>query len=246
MIHSLWDTFLYHPLVNALVFLASIIPGGDIGIAIIILTLFVKILIFPLSQRSIESQAKMNILSPELKKIKDMGVNKEEQARLTFELYKKHQTNPFSGCLLVLIQIPVIFALYFVFLKGVNFNPDVIYSFIKAPAQINTMFLGFIDISQKSLALALLAAISQYFQAHFMSKPPVSADDGSFQSSLSRSMHTQMKYFFPVLIFIILYTDWFGVSTSGAVALYWIVSNIFAISQQIYAEKKNKQAPVLS
>jgi len=124
MISNIWNTVLYEPLVNALAFLVSVIPGGDVGIAVILLTILVKIALYPLSQKSIESQAQMNILTPELNKIKASGASKEEQARLTFELYKIHKTNPFSGCLLVLIQIPIIFALYYVFLKGINFERD--------------------------------------------------------------------------------------------------------------------------
>src|SRR3990167_1980448 len=122
MLSNIWDTVLYGPLLNALAFLVSIIPGGDVGIAVIILTLFVKTVLFPLSQKSIESQIKMNLLAPELKKIKESGISKEEQAKQTFELYKQHKTNAFSGCLLVLIQIPIIFALYYVFYKGINFE----------------------------------------------------------------------------------------------------------------------------
>src|SRR5260221_14464673 len=113
MIGNIWNIILYHPLINALALLVSIIPGGDVGIAVIILTILVKIILFPLSQRSIESQAQMSILAPELNKIKTSGASKEEQAKLTFELYKQHKTNPFSGCLLVLVQIPIIFALYY-------------------------------------------------------------------------------------------------------------------------------------
>lgn len=232
--HYLWNTFLYEPLLNALAFLISIVPGGDVGIAIIVLTLLVKIVIYPLSQRSIESQAKMNALAPELKKIKESGASKEDQALQTFELYKKHKTNPFSGCLLVLIQIPVIFALYFVFLKGLNFDNGIVYSFIKKPEHINTLFLGIIDISGKSILLAALAGVSQYLQAHFMPKPAHSlSEPGSFQESFTKSMHLQMKYFFPFLVAFIAY------GISGAVALYWITSNIFAVGQQIYAGKKD-------
>src|SRR3989344_3892657 len=109
MLGDIWNFLLYQPLLNILAFLVSIVPGGDVGLAIIILTLLVKIVLYPLSQRSIESQAKMNLLAPELKKIKENGKSKEEQARLTFELYKTNKANPFSGCLLVLIQIPIIF-----------------------------------------------------------------------------------------------------------------------------------------
>jgi YidC/Oxa1 family membrane protein insertase len=234
---SFWNTFLYGPLLNALAFLVSIVPGGDVGIAVIILTLFVKIILFPLSQRSIESQIKMNLLAPELKKIKDSGANKEEQAKQTFELYKQHKTNPFSGCLLVLIQIPIIFALYYVFLKGINPESGLLYSFINTPDNINMIFLGILDISQKSLILAILAGISQYFQAFLMPKPVLSDKaTTSFQENFSKSMQTQMKYVFPFVVAFIAY------SVSGAVALYWITSNIFAIGQQIYANKKKKLA----
>jgi len=234
----LWDTFLYGPLLNALAFLVSIVPGGDVGIAVIILTLIVKTILFPLSQRSIESQIKMNLLAPELKKIKDSGASKEEQAKKTFELYKHHKTNPFSGCLLVLIQIPVIFALYYVFLKGINFEGGLLYAFVQAPEHTNMLFLGILDISQsKIVILAILAGLSQYFQAYLMPKPVVSDKSStSFQENFAKSMQTQMKYVFPFVVAFIAY------SVSGAVALYWITSNIFAIGQQLYANKKKRLA----
>jgi YidC/Oxa1 family membrane protein insertase len=237
MLGNIWDTVLYEPLLNALAFLVSIVPGGDVGVAVIVLTLFVKVVLFPLSQRSIESQAKMNLLTPELKKIKDSGASKEEQAKQTFELYKKHKTNPFSGCLLVLIQIPIIFALYYVFLNGMKFDGSNLYSFIHIPEKISMNFLGFVDISEKGLwFFAVLAGISQYFQAYFMPKPAINntGDKNSFQENFSKSMQTQMKYVFPFVVAFIAY------SVSGAIALYWITSNVFAIGQQIYAKKKNK------
>jgi YidC/Oxa1 family membrane protein insertase len=247
MFINFWNTVLYQPLLNALAFLISIIPGGDVGIAVILLTIFVKIILYPLSKKSIESQAVMAKLAPEINKIKAGGGSKEEQAKQTFDLYKRNKANPFSGCLLVLLQIPIIFALYYVFYKGLNFNPELIYSFVDVPREVNMMFLGFIDISQKSLILAILAGVSQYFQALFMPKPAATgAEPGSFQESLTKSMHTQMKYVFPVFIFIILYTDIFGVSLSGAVALYWITNNAFAIGQQIYVEKKKGLAIISS
>ncbi len=237
MLSSIWNTFLYGPLLNALAFLVSIVPGGDVGIAVIILTLFVKTALFPLSQKSIESQIKMNLLAPELKKIKEGGASKEEQARQTFDLYKQHKTNPFSGCLLVLIQIPIIFALYYVFLKGINLDGGLLYSFIHPPEHVNMLFLGILDIGKKSLILAIIAGVSQYFQAHLMPKPAIpEKPTGSFQENFTKSMHTQMKYVFPFVVAFIAY------SVSGAVALYWITSNIFAIGQQMYANKKRKLA----
>jgi YidC/Oxa1 family membrane protein insertase len=235
MLSNIWNFVLYEPLLNALAFLVSVIPGGDVGVAVIILTIIVKIVLFPLSQRSIESQAQMNLLAPEINKIKASGVSKEEQARLTFELYKTHKTNPFSGCLLVLIQIPIIFALYYVFLKGINFDNGILYSFIHVPAHSNMIFLGLIDITQKSIILAVLAGLSQYLQAHFMPIPNPSPSNNttpSFSDSLSKSMHMQMKYIFPFVVAFIAY------SISGAVALYWITSNLFMVGQQMYIKKK--------
>lgn len=238
MLSNIWNVVLYGPLLNALAFLVSIVPGGDVGIAIILLTLIVKTVLFPLSQKSIESQIKMNSLAPELKKIKDSGATKEEQARQTFDLYKKNNTNPFSGCLLILIQIPIIFALYYVFLKGINLDSVSLYPFINKPDSINMLFLGILDISQKGiLILSVLAGLSQYFQASLMPKPiSTNNEAGSFQENFSKSMQTQMKYVFPFVVAFISY------SVSGAVALYWITSNIFAIGQQMYANKKRGEA----
>lgn len=232
MLTNIWNTVLYNPLVNVLAFLVSVIPGGDLGIAIILLTILVKTLLFPLSKRSIESQAKMNLLAPELKKIKESGDSKEEQARKTFELYKKYKTNPFSGCLLILIQIPIIFALYYVFLKGIKFDANSLYSFVSVPANVNTHFLGLIDLSAKSLILAILAGVSQFFQAYLMPKPAQTGDGKSFQESLAKNMQMQMKYVFPIIVVFIAY------SISSAIALYWVTSNVFAIGQQIYINRK--------
>ncbi len=234
MLHTIWNALLYQPLINALAFLVSIIPGGDVGVAVILLTILVKLILFPLSQKSIESQAEMNILAPELEKIKKSGASKEEQARLTFELYKKHNTNPFSGCLLVLVQFPIIIALYYVFYKGINFDGGLLYSFIHAPEHMNMIFLGLLDISKRSLVLAVIAGISQFLQAYYMPAPPapVTGSTGSFQESFAKSMSTQMKYVFPILI------TWIAYRISGAVALYWITSNLFMVGQQIYVKRE--------
>lgn len=233
MLSNIWHTALYEPLLNALAFLVSVMPGGSVGLAVIVLTLFVKVALFPIAKKSIESQAKMNILAPEIKKIKESGKSKEEQAKETFDLYKKNKTNPFSGCLLLIIQIPIIIALYSVFLKGLNFSAENLYSFIKIPTVVDMNFLGFLDLGQKSVILAVMAGISQFFQARFMPKQNTNAmQAGSFQESFAKSMQVQMKYVFPIIVFFIS----FGVT--GAIALYFVTSNIFAIGQQAYLNKK--------
>lgn len=246
--HYIWNLLLYQPLVNALAFLVSIIPGGDIGIAVILLTILVKIILFPLSQAQIRNQAAMYMLTPELNKIKASGASKEEQARLTFELYKKHKTNPFSGCLVMIPMLLVIISLYSVFRTGLNFDNGILYSFIHIPQNTSMLFLGILDISlKKSLLLAVIAGISQYFQAYYMPKPPafvsrgvntntpVPLEPGSFAENLNKSMSIQMKYVFPFVIALISY------NFSGAVALYLITNNIFTVFQQIYVNKTEKK-----
>ena len=97
------------------------------------------------------------------------------------------------------------------------------------------MFLGILDIGGKSIILAVLAGISQYLQAYYMPqpKPNTSGGKGTFAESFSKSMSVQMKYVFPFVVAFIAY------SISGAVALYWITSNLFAVGQQIYAKRND-------
>lgn len=236
---EIWNTLLYEPFLNFLALIIAIIPGGDLGLAIILLTLIIKLLLYPLSKKSINSQIKLKTLEPELQKIKKSGKTKEEQARLTFDLYKQNKTNPFSGCLLVLIQIPIIFALYYVFFKGLNFDASSLYSFVPQPTNLNTNFLGFIDVAQKSYILAFLAGLSQFLQAHFMPKndnlDKNETGELDFAQTFAKSMQTQMKYVFPFVVFFISY------NISGAIALYWAVSNLFGAAQQFYLNKKQKE-----
>lgn len=232
---SFFDTFFYNPMYNVLVAIVGIMPGGNIGWAVIVLTILVKLLLFPLSQKGVRTQAKMREIEPEIRKIKELHKNnQQEQALKTMELYKKHHVNPFSGCLLLLIQLPIIFALYFVFLNGLKFDQNILYSFVSLPGAVDMNFFG-IDLTQKSLLLALLAGASQYFQLK-LSIPPVlprtTDEKPTMQEEFARNMSLQMKYFFPVMVFFIAY------SISSAIALYWLVSNLFAVGQELYVRKQ--------
>ena len=239
--HSLWNTIAYQPIFNGLVFTMDKITFGDVGFAIIILTIFVKLILSPLTKQSIRSQILMKRMEPELKLIKKEFPNKEEQARKTFDLYKKYDTNPFSGCLVLIIQIPFIIALYYVFWKGLSFDPTVMYSFIHVPTSINTNFLGLVDLSSKSLVLAILAGIAQFLQGYLSSpiKPKVEIvkegeinEPKTFQEELSNSMQMNVKYFLPLVIVF------FSYSISAAVALYWFTSTMFTVAQEWYMRRK--------
>jgi YidC/Oxa1 family membrane protein insertase len=226
---------------NVLVYLVDILPGGNVGLAVIILTLLVKFVLFPLSQKSVVTQARMRKLEPEMKRIKELHKNNQQElAKKTMELYKKEGVNPFSGCFLILLQLPIIFALYYVFLAGLKFDKTLLYSFVSLPVVVNSVFLG-IDLVGKSALMAFIAGVTQYFQLH-LSMPPLpkrtSNEPMSFQEEFTRNMNTQMKYIFPFLVFFISYT------ISSAIALYWVVSNIFAICQELYVRRKTKELSV--
>jgi len=209
------------------------------GLAIISLTIIVKSALLPFAHKSVKTQAKIREIDPHIKAIKAQNIpDKQEEARQVMELYKQHGVNPFSGCLLFLIQIPIIFALYWVFLKGLPNNPDILYSFVSLPDNINTNFLGFIDIGKKSILLALLAGISQFFQIK-LSMPSLGADvdkntPKTFKDELAKSMSMQMRYVMPIVVAVVAYT------ISSAVALYWVTSNVFSIGHELLVKRKAK------
>jgi len=237
---ALWNSIFYQPIYNILIFIIDNITFGDVGFAIILVTIIVKLILSPLTRKSIKSQILMKKMEPELKQIKKDFPNKEEQAKKTFELYKKYGTNPFSGCLVVLLQLPVIFALYYVFFKELSIDASLIYSFIQVPTTIHTNFLGLIEMADKSIVLGLLAGVTQFIQG-YLSMPikskveivtSVGVEPKTFQEQLSDSMQMNVRYVLPVFIAFIAW------KISAAVALYWVVSNIFTIAQEWYIRRK--------
>jgi YidC/Oxa1 family membrane protein insertase len=237
--NALWNTVFYQPIYNILIFIINNITFGDVGFAIILVTIVVKLVLSPLTRKSIKSQILMKRMEPELKQIKNDFPNKEEQAKKTFELYKKYGTNPFSGCLVILLQLPVIFALYYVFYKPFAIDASLIYSFIQTPTLIHTNFLGLIEMGSKSIFLGLFAGITQFIQGYLSTpvKPKLEIVNKidtpkTFQEQLSDSMQLNVRYILPVFIAFIAW------KISAAVALYWIVSNIFTIAQEWYIRRQ--------
>ena len=234
---SFLKTIIYIPLYNILVLVLDVLPVADIGIAIIILTLLVKLILYPVSKKASKAQFEMKKHEPELNLIKEKyKSNKEEQAVQIMAFYKKYGINPFSSLLPIFVQIPIIYSLYHIFLhSGLPVvNDSLLYSFISAPKVLSTNFLGFVDISSKNIFLAVLAALSTYIQIK-NSPAGTGASHGKeagFAGDLSKAMSSQMKYTFPIIVFFI---SW---SVSGAVALYWVVSNLFSIVQDRLIRKQ--------
>jgi len=242
MITTFFTAVFYQPIYNGLVFLVLLLPWADAGVIIILCTVIVRLVLFPLSQKSIKTQLKMKEIGPELEALKIKYKDKQEQAKKTMEFYKQKGINPFAGFFAILIQFPIIIALYRIFYAGgiSTIDPNLLYTFIQAPAHsVSMIFLGFINLANKNIVFALLAGITQFFQAQIITPPqpkPVAGAEKSLGNDLARSMTFQSKYVFPVLIFFIAY------AVSAAVSLYWIVSNVFSIGQELFVRwhyKKN-------
>ncbi|MBI2674027.1 MAG: membrane protein insertase YidC [Candidatus Zambryskibacteria bacterium] len=229
----LYHTFFFDPLYNVLALLFKILPWADAGVAVILLTILVRLIIFPLSRKAVLAQVRMAAIAPDLAQIKERYKDSaEEQAKRTLALYKEKGVNPFSGIFVIIIQIPIIFALYQIFLKFPAIDASILYSFVAAPEHINTALLGFLDLTSKSVSLALLAAVSTFFQFQISAKSQTPPKGNSFSDNLTRSMQTQMKYFFPVIVFFISY------NISGVIALYWLTTNLFSIGQELFIRRK--------
>ncbi|OIO48532.1 MAG: hypothetical protein AUJ32_00300 [Parcubacteria group bacterium CG1_02_40_82] len=230
----LFNEVIYRPLFNGLIFLYNVLPGHDFGIAIIVLTVIIRIILYPLNQKAIKSQKEMQLIQPKVKEVQQKYKNnKEEQGKALMDLYKEHKINPASGCLPILVQLPILWGLFSVLRAGLN--PEKLtqlYSFVARPEIINNTFLGILDLSQKSIILAILAGIAQFIQSKML-MPKTSASQSSDFSSV---MNKQMVYFFPV------FTVFIAASLPAGLGLYWVATTVFGIVQQYFVlKKKNGQ-----
>src|SRR3989344_4415335 len=231
---ALFNALISKPFYNGLILLIKLLPFFDAGVIVIIFTVIIKLILLPLSITASPAQLQMTGIEKDLHLIKEKYKdNKEEQSRKTIEYYREKGINPFASFFILIIQLPIIIGLYQVFLKSglPAINNVLLYSFIPTPHSVNMMFLGLINIADKSIILALIAGITTYFQISL-----ASGSTSTQGGDIAKAMQTQMKYFFPILVVFISY------SISAALALYWITSNVFAILQEIYIKKKYHKA----
>lgn len=235
---------LFIPLYNLLLLITNIIPGADLGLAIIILTLMVKVVIFPLYSTSVRTQIKMKAVESEMKAIKEKYKdNITEQSRLTMELYKREKINPFSSFLVLFIQIPIVISLFYVFKESFVIQKDLVYSFISIPDHINTSFLGLVNLTvAKNYILAFLTGLTMYIQVSLSlpkrEKNKQVGKTNSFGEDLAKSMDLQMRYAMPILTSIIAFT------LPAAISLYWVTSNIFSAIYEVVVIKKIKDQDI--
>jgi YidC/Oxa1 family membrane protein insertase len=225
MISEFFNQFLYRPLLNILVILCLFLPGKDFGLAIIVLTVFLKSLLLPLTTKTLKNQKNIKKIQPKLKKIqkkyKDDEVKQVEELK---KLYDKYEINPFTSLTPLLVQFPILIALYQVFLR--DFNQENLYSFIPNIQEINYSFFG-INLTNSSLILAIVAIVIYFFQLQF-----------SLKNNKKKSMGVPqqfMPYFFSLITFMVL------TRIPAAVSLYLATSSLFAIIQKNILQKNESK-----
>lgn len=223
---NLYHILLYQPLLNALIFFYQTIAFKDLGLAIIFLTVLIRIILFPIFSKSVRHQMLMQELQPKIKKIQDEHKhNRQRQGEAMMGLYREHRINPFSGIFLLFVQLPILIALFQIFNNILR--PDGlggIYSFLIAPDRLNTHFLGFnlIPLEESNIIVAGFAALAQYVQSR-LALPKIEKGKNLSQAE---KMGRQMAYIAPVITFAVLFR------LPAAIGLYWLTTSLFSIIQQ--------------
>jgi len=225
---TIFNESLARPLFNLLVWVYNVVPGSDFGIAIILVTLLLRVLLYPLSDKALRSQKALQELQPKIKELQKKFKDKQEQSRAMMEFYKEHKVNPFSGCLPLLIQLPLLIALYRVFLTGLNPESlDSLYPFIYNPGVLNPVFLGIVNLAEPSHVLAVLAGLAQFAQSKVTFQGSAMASGSDF----SKIMSKQMIYMMPLFMIFIAW------NLPAGLALYWVVTMLFSMGQQMYVNR---------
>ncbi len=238
MFGDFFHSIFYQPLYNVIIFFYDI-AWHDFGVAIILTTLFLKVVLIPLTNKQIESQKKLQEIQPKIKvlqqKYKD---DKERQTKEVMRFYKESKVNPFGGCLPLIIQMFFFFAIYRILINTASndfaVNTSDLYSFVSNPGSINHLFFHFLDLTKPSIVVAALTAVAQYVQLKMMMQSQPKRTQSSEELDIASIMSKQMVVIMPAMILL------FGATLSSALTLYWLVSTLFMIGQQQYILKIQK------
>lgn len=241
---SLFHTFFYQPIFNALVIIYNTIAFSDIGLAIILLTVLIRLLLLPFSIKMTRSQKALHTLQPKIEALKlQYKDDKEALSREMMKFYREERVNPFSSCLPLLIQLPFFFAIYQVFIDGLKkyeeLSGSLLYPFVQNPGTIEPIAFGFVNLGERNIPLALLAGLAQYFQMKMLSqkKSTQGGGAGAKDEDTLAAMNRNMQYTLPIITVVI------GISFPGGLTLYWLITTIFSIVQQWFQFRPKEATP---
>lgn len=225
----MFQTILVQPIYNLFVAILGIVPSGDVAIAIIVLTLLMRLVLYPVFTASIRTQMGMAAMQSDLDQLKlKHKDDKEALAREQMGLFKKHKVNPLAGFGALFIQLAVIIALYFaLFREGFPaIDLDLLYSFVHAPASVTTTFFGTDLLTPHHIVLALLVGATQYAAIWLtLSRTPIAVATGE-KAAAARMQQQMMLYLMPAVMALTSYYF------AGAVGIYFTATNIFSVGQE--------------
>lgn len=268
----MFETIIVKPIFNALMLLYSIIPGGDFGVAIIIFTIFIRFLLYPLVKKQLHQTKIMRKMQPELVGIKKLAAgDKQKEAAMQMELYKRHGVNPFQSILVLIIQLPIFIGLYQV-IQVMSLHRDevvklayepvqhipAIQKIIENPDNFNHTMLGFIDLTKTAFSngsidialiiLALLAAVTQYIISKQL-MPTNGKQSKKFREILkeaaagkqSDASEMSTAMMGNMTKIMPFFMFFIMINLPGALALYYTASNLVAAAQQGYLLRKDTE-----
>ncbi len=239
---ELFKVILHQPIFNGFVALYNLIP--DVGVVIVVLTILIKVALYPLTNKSIKAQKSLTDLQPKLEELKQQYKDNQQQlAQETMKLYKEHKVNPLGSCLPLLLQLPIFLALYWVLRDALTKDSfDLLYRFVASPGHINSVSLGVFDLAKPNIVLAVLAGAAQFWQAKMFTRkqPPKKVGEAGKDESMMAAMNKQMLYVMPVMTVVI------GLQLPGGLSLYWFFSTVLTALQQLVLFKKSKEPVVVS
>lgn len=237
----MFESIIVQPLLNILFVIDAAVPGNDFGVSVVILTLLIRFALYPLASKQLHSQKALSAIQPDIDRLKKKHKNNPKALHeATLELYKEKEIKPFASCLPLLIQMPFLLGLFYVFLKfretsflalteeGIlgQIYPFVeeisfVSHFIASNDTLSTVSLGLVDLSQPVIPLAIAAGALQFVQSKMLMPKKKSEDP-------TAKMMAQMLYIFPILTIAV------AITLPSALPLYWSVTTIFAIVQQYF------------
>lgn len=267
---NFFDVVIVQPILNLLMAIYSIVPGGDFGVSVVIFTIITRLLLWPFVKKQLHQVKAMRKIQPELKKLKTKYKNNRQARGLAMmELYKKHNISLFGSIGILLIQLPIIIAIYRVvqifvmhrddlgkYTYGFMENLPVVKELINNPDNFNQNFLGIVDLTKHAvsqhgvsiglLILALAAAVLQYLLSKQMS--PQSDSDKRLRDILAEAGQGKEADQAEVNAIVMrkmmkimpVMLFMFMISFPGAIALYIATSNAVAYLQNSSILKKDE------
>ncbi len=244
---SAFRTIVSRPLFNALTWLSVNLPEASLGLAIIALTLLVRLLLFWPNQRALASQSRLQALQPQIEKLKKKhGDNKQALALATMQLYSEHGVNPMSSCLPLLLQMPFLLGIYYIVQDGLAPHLRfLLYPFQTAVdlSAVSPAFLGLDLTATNFFPLPIIVAGAQFVAMKLMMPPrpaqPAKADNNDMAAQMQQ-MQGMMVYVMPLMI------GFFTATLPAGVGIYWVTSTLFGIAQHWFIKRQLATEKVLT